>query len=388
MTSPIEIDHNFSRAHRIVTTSILPVVEQYAEHSKSVWENSKFWKQFFEASANVSLSGYEEPPEQDETATGEDITATTPSTSAYDSPSQAQDDNEETTTPQTNNRQHYRNNADESILSTTPPEQSTPRPRSKDAQDPQAPSMAIYSSPYEALKREIKGPQQPGNENSTLPSTPRNDPFQSHDYSPSLPPSTARPHRTPKDDPLLHRILDKNWRLQATPHTTNRAPKPGTSNMNLPYRSGRTPSARRNHNDNNDIESPAAAAGKGKGKSKAPTTTTTTTTLMMDDRNNDDLDSSPAMPAPELHSEIFGTPARRKQVPGVSVLTPARNKKAGGGMTPGRKPLCTAEDGLGAYVKKDALWDDSDSDGEEGMMSPPKTMQFHVPQSKLLRTPG
>src|SRR5271167_3306363 len=72
----VEIDHNFSRAHRIVTTSILPIVEQYAEHSKAVWEGSKvsspvlphrrllittkFWKQFFEASANVSLSGYEE----------------------------------------------------------------------------------------------------------------------------------------------------------------------------------------------------------------------------------------------------------------------------------------------------------------------------------------
>ena len=37
----IEIDHNFSRAHRIVTSSILPIVEQYAEHSKAVWEGSK-----------------------------------------------------------------------------------------------------------------------------------------------------------------------------------------------------------------------------------------------------------------------------------------------------------------------------------------------------------
>jgi len=36
-----EIDSNFSRAHRIVTTSILPLVEQYGEHSRSVWEASK-----------------------------------------------------------------------------------------------------------------------------------------------------------------------------------------------------------------------------------------------------------------------------------------------------------------------------------------------------------
>ena len=38
-----EIDHNFSRAHRIVTTSILPIVDQYAEHSKAVWEGSKVY---------------------------------------------------------------------------------------------------------------------------------------------------------------------------------------------------------------------------------------------------------------------------------------------------------------------------------------------------------
>jgi DASH complex subunit ASK1 len=36
-----EIDHNFSQAHRIVTTSILPLVEQYTEHSRDVWEGSK-----------------------------------------------------------------------------------------------------------------------------------------------------------------------------------------------------------------------------------------------------------------------------------------------------------------------------------------------------------
>jgi DASH complex subunit ASK1 len=36
-----EIDHNFSRAHRIVTTSVLPIVEQYAKHSEAVWDGSK-----------------------------------------------------------------------------------------------------------------------------------------------------------------------------------------------------------------------------------------------------------------------------------------------------------------------------------------------------------
>ena len=36
-----EIDSNFSKAHRIVTTSILPIVEEYAKHSNDVWEGSK-----------------------------------------------------------------------------------------------------------------------------------------------------------------------------------------------------------------------------------------------------------------------------------------------------------------------------------------------------------
>ncbi|KAL8758274.1 MAG: hypothetical protein Q9199_001627 [Rusavskia elegans] len=348
-----EIDHNFSRAHRIVTTSILPVVEQYAEHSKDVWESSKFWKQFFEASANVSLSGYEEPAEHDETVT-EDATATTPSASSYASPSHLRDDNDESMDPQTDSQEHYR---DDSALSTTPPEQSTPRPKSKHHQQ-QHPSIAAFSSPYETLKREIKG-NQPSQDDSTLPSTPRNL-FQSQpDSSPFMPPSTARPHRTPKDDPLLHRILDKNWRLQATPHTTTRAPKPGSTT--LPYRTGRPPAQSSNPN-----ETPAASA---KGRSKPQSA--------MDD----DLDSSPAIPAPELHSEIFGTPARRTRVPGVSVLTPARPKR-----TPGRK----GTEVQNVRNEKD-IWDSSDSDDEDeegGGMSPPKTMQFHIPQSKLLRTPA
>jgi hypothetical protein len=36
-----EIDSNFSKAHRIVTSSILPIVEEYAKHSGEVWEGSK-----------------------------------------------------------------------------------------------------------------------------------------------------------------------------------------------------------------------------------------------------------------------------------------------------------------------------------------------------------
>ena len=43
-----EIDAHFSVTHRILTTSILPLVARYGDHSQSVWESTKFWKQFFE----------------------------------------------------------------------------------------------------------------------------------------------------------------------------------------------------------------------------------------------------------------------------------------------------------------------------------------------------
>lgn len=60
------------------------------------------------------------------------------------------------------------------------------------------------------------------------------------------------------------------------------------------------------------------------------------------------------------------------------MLTPAR----------GRKPSA-AEGGLRG--KQQHSWESDSDDDEDGMgvgMSPPKTMQFHVPQPRLLRTPA
>ena len=78
-------------------------------------------------------------------------------------------------------------------------------------------------------------------------------------------------------------------------------------------------------------------------------------------------------------------------MPGVSVLTPAKKK------TPGKAKEQTNGNGngLGGGVtgKKTGVWD-SDSDEEDseggflGGISPPKTIQFHIPQSRLLKTPG
>ncbi|KAG0152328.1 hypothetical protein CROQUDRAFT_70474 [Cronartium quercuum f. sp. fusiforme G11] len=54
------IDANFGRTHRTITQKILPEVERYGEASRGIWEGLKFWQGFFEASANVQLSGYDD----------------------------------------------------------------------------------------------------------------------------------------------------------------------------------------------------------------------------------------------------------------------------------------------------------------------------------------
>jgi DASH complex subunit ASK1 len=95
--------------------------------------------------------------------------------------------------------------------------------------------------------------------------------------------------------------------------------------------------------------------------------------------------SSPPAAAPQLHAEIFSSPIRQQysrptapRTPGVSVQ-PVKNK---------------AKDAVLKPPKKDEISWESDSDEDaEGVyrelgMSPPKTIQFSLPQSRLLQTPG
>lgn len=332
-----EIDHNFSRAHRIVTSSILPIVEQYAHHSREVWEGSKFWKQFFEASANVSLSGYEEQPsineELDQTVTdhtAESTQSNLETSHSYETPS----------------IQHVSRDSIQDIsLSnlTVSPAQSTPRPLKQKV------SKRDAQSPYRSLRRDVNDvtsasltsdPRTPSRQTSSLlddvAMTPEESPEpQGRDRSVSRPGTAQK-----RSDPLLHTILDKKYRIQATPLAATR----------VRGRTARTP---------------------GTGTQKSTTAVDPT------------LDSSPLAP-PELHAEVFDSPIRReltqnlgqKRTPGVSVLTPGRNK------------------GIAAKPQLD-VWgsDDEDEylDEATGMpygASPPKTMQFHVPQSRLLKTPA
>ncbi|KAH0848909.1 hypothetical protein AYO21_10645 [Fonsecaea monophora] len=343
-----EIDHNFSRAHRIVTSSILPIVEQYATHSKEVWEGSRFWKQFFESSANVSLSGYEEQQshlEHTDTTVTEDTHTTTQSTletsQSYETPS----------------AQHISTDSiqdlDLSNMTISPSRSSTPRPNiTQKFQKQSNATFADYPSPYEALRQEVHSTVVDNTSltQPTMPETPGGRPVfatdkiavetpQSSPFLPPRPTSIPRPSTARKrTDPLLHRILDRNYRVQATPLTSEHY-------ANWPSTTRGTPSTTRH----------ARSATLG----------------------NSTLSSSPEAPPPELHPEIFSSPERRRPIPGVSVLTPSRAR--------------SKSQPLKAPARTPGVWDSDDDDLDDDILfdqSPPKTMQFHVPQNRLLRTPA
>jgi DASH complex subunit ASK1 len=211
---------------------------------------------------------------------------------------------------------------------------STPRAPNSEGKQPM---FADFSSPYEELRRELNGtrtpklePTTPG-KTQTLP-----DMTTMMESSPFNPPTTSKTGPTTQD-PLLHRVLDKTYRVQATPLISPRKYKPTGAF---------TP----------------ATARRG-----APTPGGATTSLP---RWADDS-SPPSSPAPQLRADIF-SPMKTPRTPGISVQTPGK----------GKQPFSVTKTG-------GAIFDsDSDEDGDELGFSPPKTIQFHIPQSKLLQTPG
>ncbi|OAG00951.1 uncharacterized protein CC84DRAFT_1168155 [Paraphaeosphaeria sporulosa] len=327
-----EIDHNFSRAHRIVTTSILPIVEQYGKHSEAVWEGSKFWKTFFEASANVSLSGYE-APDPDETTTHEDMTQ---QSQMYEDQTEEGDDTVTgaVTTPQRRpSSQAHMDDTSELESPSLAHAHSTPRAPTMSTEQPQ---FAEFSSPYENLRREVLGSRTPKLE----PTTPGRadalpDMTGQFDSSPFVAPTSTK--RAPVDQgPLMHHVLDKTYRIQATPLISPRKYKPTGAF---------TP----------------ATARRG-----APTPREKTSALP----DWADDSSPPSSPAPQLRADIF-SPMKTPRTPGVSVQTPGKGKQA----------FSVTKTGGNVF--------DSDSDDELDLdFSPPKTVQFHVPQSKLYQTPA
>lgn len=376
-----EIDHNFSKAHRVVTTSILPVVEQYGERSRAVWEASKFWKQFFEASANVSLSGYEELADDDETTVMEESTTMRDETTADYNTAAAH--GEFTATPPMAGDATM--DADESLLDDAELSGSTPRlPATKTIKA----DMSDRGTPFDTMKREMRNEEEDttvlqDDQDSTvlfaqrtaqLPDmsmTPRG---QQDGHTAEQQPSARR-----NKDPLLHRVLDKNYRVQSTPH------RPGLRISPLKKEDGKR-------------------KDKGKEKGKASW-----------QEDDDSFMSSPEMAPPTLRSEVFMSPyklmARQRvaaasqgpRTPGVSVQTPAKGKNSRGvfSSTARGRAVVEGEGEAGSSTGNEATsrgrqkheidWESDEDDDDEDLyagMSPPKTIQFALPPSKLLQTPA
>lgn len=169
--------------------------------------------------------------------------------------------------------------------------------------------------------------------------TPESSPFDPTSY---IVPGTTEKNADPV---LLRRVLDKKYQATATFHTT-----PGTAK-----KQARTPANK-------------------------PAWRDTMTPL-----------SSPPIAAPELHSDIFSSPIRIQfnklaaapRTPGVSVQTPARVKTRD--FTAGKQ----VED------KDEITWESSDEEESKQFgayddlgLSPQKPIQFNVPQSRLMQTPG
>ena len=192
--------------------------------------------------------------------------------------------------------------------------------------------FAEYSSPYETLKRETGSRSRtPVEIDPTTPAKTQTilDMDMTPESSPFMPPTTTKTIPNFKRDPLLHRVLDKSYRVQATPLSTRK----------YKTTTGTTP----------------ATARRG-----APALQKWT-----------EDSSPPSSPAPQLRADIFSSPLKTPRTPGVSVQTPGKGTQA-----------YNATGTRGIF--------ESDSEGEEDDLdfSPPKTMQFHIPQSKLLQTPA
>jgi DASH complex subunit ASK1 len=292
----------------------------------------------------VSLSGYE-APEQDESAvqdeteqsqtyddeTVEDEDTVTGTTTTPPRPLSAQEDAESTLAFDSPSLGHSTPRA--------PP--STTRGKANEEEDEseyeEQPQFAGMSSPYEALKSEFRpnigGTKTPKLEPVTPGKSQALPDMSGFESSPFMQP-TATKQSYVNHDPLLHRVLDKTYRVQATPLISPRKYKP------------------------------TGAFTPRTGQRGAPTPRSAATKLL-------DFDSSPpSSPAPQLRADIF-SPMKTPRTPGISVQTPAK----------GKQPMSIHRTG-------GTIFDDSDEEEDDVDFSPPKTIQFHIPQSKLMQTPG
>lgn len=154
----------------------------------------------------------------------------------------------------------------------------------------------------------------------------------------------------------------------------------------------------------------ATPLGKGAAGANRSKFTITPKTKPPASKYDDSPLSSPEPEAPQLNAEIFGdsplkptTPGTGRRhappsagadrlrftpQPGTSVLTPAKGGGGGGGGASGKRPVWDSDDDDFGYGSAGGGGGGGDFDDDDLGASPPKTMQFHIPQSRLMKTPG
>lgn len=312
----------------------------------------------------MSLSGYEELA-----ADAEDTNVTEEETIGHDESSIGYTPRSEAQNPSTVDDSTSGDIQDESLLDGGDGDLAGSTPRAPAAKKPR-PQIAKLDSPYEQLRREMQGEddQESGDDSDTeiIP----------HQHTTRLPDMSMTPRSSlgaeglaeddifsttrKNKDPLLHRLLDKNYRIQATPHKPT-----GVSPIKWKV-----------------TEKAGTATLENNGKGKLPAW------------QEDSPQSSPEMAKPTMRSAAFMSPVKYPhggggrqrplpalggpRTPGVSVQTPATARKVRD---------VYAEESRGRKRDEEVSWE-SDEDDLYGGMSPPKTIQFALPPSKLLQTPG
>ncbi|KAF3904808.1 hypothetical protein ABW20_dc0104152 [Dactylellina cionopaga] len=397
-----EIDRNFSQCHRIITHSILPIVDRYAEHSRDLCENISFWKSFFEDSADVAIGTYEQEatamsPEEttyDETTTQEEEQAeSTMMRGIKDEDSEDGGDRTATLQVQdedTDSTDHEFE--DDSILASmnlTGRDNLSKVRQSGSRSGKQKPQWEAIQSPYDKLKQEVKSQQHRKlsmddsmDESMALPSLPAGmaglnlddiksstviDPpttpemlrqkpsrrvLDSPDDDSPFAPQTARQivssSRPTRKDPLMHRAVDTNWRIQATPQKKTPR-KPTTATVTPKHRV--LPS----YQDSSPMSSPPP-----------PQITTVFSPVNTIKRFNIKPREKPE-------------PQQQQQ---RDPKTPVTAKKRWDKLDP---KTMTAKD----LLLDDEFDDDDDDDDFKKLgFSPPVTMQFTLPPSRLMQTPA
>jgi DASH complex subunit ASK1 len=178
-----EIDRNFIQANRIISESVLPALEKYTVESRRLWNGVGFWKKFLESAAEVTLSTYEEiaGPLEELSIREETLEGILDDT--------AQDDRDSILADEFHQTVH-----------------STPA-----GKRPASPSkIPVF----------IETPERRTPLKLTTATSLAHPSIKKEDLDEDISMASPLSFKTPKKGVLRHQVLDRNWRIQATPKPT------------------------------------------------------------------------------------------------------------------------------------------------------------------------